>query len=218
MQRYTVYLYLETALHVSGGTSTHHQERLQLYLQHLVFVTPLLLSAATVEELEPVWVCSLGNEYWLVYTAESFNDNPTAFGDHRYGWSHGSSNSTSCNCTSSLFRYLNFITTSAESPLSQTLVARKIVEHFTGLSDISGFWEWARRASASCFVWRSVTWKLYYFVPSLLCQIRQDGDVNSHTAVSSPVVSWLRSWKVLVKLHLEDLRMFAKWLRHFRRV
>ena len=46
--------YLETALHVSGGTSTHHQERLQLYLQHLVFVTPLLLSAAIVEELEPV--------------------------------------------------------------------------------------------------------------------------------------------------------------------
>jgi hypothetical protein len=27
---------------------------LQLYLQHLVFVTPLLLSAAIVEELEPV--------------------------------------------------------------------------------------------------------------------------------------------------------------------
>jgi len=53
-QRYTVYLYLETALHVSGGTSTHHQERLQLYLHHLVFVTPLLLSAAIVEELEPV--------------------------------------------------------------------------------------------------------------------------------------------------------------------
>jgi hypothetical protein len=35
--------YLETALHVSGGTPTHHQERIQLYLQHLVFVTPLLL-------------------------------------------------------------------------------------------------------------------------------------------------------------------------------
>jgi hypothetical protein len=46
MQRYTVYLYLETALHVSGGTSTHNQERIQLYLQYLVFVTPLLLSAA----------------------------------------------------------------------------------------------------------------------------------------------------------------------------
>jgi hypothetical protein len=52
MQRYTVYLYLETALHVSGGTSTHHQERVQLYLQHLVFVIPL--SAAIAEELEPV--------------------------------------------------------------------------------------------------------------------------------------------------------------------
>ena len=54
MQSYTVYLYLETALHVSGGTSTHHQERIQLYLQHLVFVTPLLLSAAIVGELELV--------------------------------------------------------------------------------------------------------------------------------------------------------------------
>ena len=46
MQLYTVYLHLETALHVSGGTSTHHQERIQLCLQHLVFVTPLLLPAA----------------------------------------------------------------------------------------------------------------------------------------------------------------------------
>jgi len=70
MQLYTVYLYLETAVHVlggfgsspfgpdalrpyvSGGTSTHYQERIQLYLQHLVFVTPLLLPAAIVEELE----------------------------------------------------------------------------------------------------------------------------------------------------------------------
>jgi hypothetical protein len=46
--------YLETALHVSGGTSTHHQKRKQMYLQHLVFVTPFLLSAAIVEELELV--------------------------------------------------------------------------------------------------------------------------------------------------------------------
>jgi len=46
--------YLETALHVSGGTSTHHQKRVQLYLQHLVFVTPLLPTAAIVEELELV--------------------------------------------------------------------------------------------------------------------------------------------------------------------
>jgi hypothetical protein len=54
MQSSTVYLYLETALYVSGGTSAHHQKRIQLYLQHLVFVTSLLLSAAIVEELEPV--------------------------------------------------------------------------------------------------------------------------------------------------------------------
>jgi hypothetical protein len=54
MQHNTVYLYLETAIHVSDGTSNHHQESIQLYLQHLVFVTPLLLSAAIVEELEPV--------------------------------------------------------------------------------------------------------------------------------------------------------------------
>jgi hypothetical protein len=40
MQRYTVYLYLETALHVSGGISTHHHESIQLYLQHLVWRTP----------------------------------------------------------------------------------------------------------------------------------------------------------------------------------
>ena len=44
--------YLETALHVSGGTSTQHQERKQLYLQYLVFVTPLLLPATVVAELE----------------------------------------------------------------------------------------------------------------------------------------------------------------------
>jgi len=46
--------YLETAQHVSGGTSTHHQERKQLYLQHLIFVTTLGLPAAIVEELELV--------------------------------------------------------------------------------------------------------------------------------------------------------------------
>jgi len=49
-----ILFYLETALHVSGGTSTHHQERIQQYLQYLVFVTPLLLPAAIVEELELV--------------------------------------------------------------------------------------------------------------------------------------------------------------------
>ena len=52
MQRYTVYLYLENALRVSGLISTDHQEHTQLYLQHLVLVKPLLLPAAIVEELE----------------------------------------------------------------------------------------------------------------------------------------------------------------------
>ena len=45
--------YLESALRVSGGTITHHQEGKQMYLQRLVFVTPLLLSAP-VGELELV--------------------------------------------------------------------------------------------------------------------------------------------------------------------
>jgi len=54
VQLYRVYLYLETALRVLRSTSTHHQERIQLYQQHLVFDTPLLLSAAIVEELEAV--------------------------------------------------------------------------------------------------------------------------------------------------------------------
>jgi hypothetical protein len=52
MQRYTVYLSLKTALHVSGGVSTHHQEHTQLYLQHLALVKPLLLPVDIVEELE----------------------------------------------------------------------------------------------------------------------------------------------------------------------
>jgi hypothetical protein len=46
--------YLQTALHASGGTITHQQERKQLYLHHLVFVTSLLLSEDIVEEFELV--------------------------------------------------------------------------------------------------------------------------------------------------------------------
>jgi hypothetical protein len=67
MQRYTIYLHLETALHVSGGTSTHHQEGIQLYVQHLVFVTPLSPSAATMEELEPTGLRVL----WVAYVTHS---------------------------------------------------------------------------------------------------------------------------------------------------
>jgi hypothetical protein len=46
--------YLETALHISGGTTTHHQECKQPYLAHLVFVTRLLISTAIVGKLELV--------------------------------------------------------------------------------------------------------------------------------------------------------------------
>jgi hypothetical protein len=53
MENYTVYLNADTALHVLGFT-TSNQEYIQLYLQHLVFVTPLLLSATTMELLEQV--------------------------------------------------------------------------------------------------------------------------------------------------------------------
>jgi hypothetical protein len=61
--------YLETALHVSGGTTTHYQERKQLYLQHLVFVTMLLLPAAIVEELKrsSVYSCSFSILYSNIY-------------------------------------------------------------------------------------------------------------------------------------------------------
>ena len=46
MQLYTVYLYLETALHVSGGTSTNHQEHINYiysiwYLSHRYCYLPL---------------------------------------------------------------------------------------------------------------------------------------------------------------------------------
>jgi hypothetical protein len=67
MQNYTVYLYLETALHVLGGTSTHHQKHIQLYLQHLVFVTPLLLPAAIVEEWETGF-----SVLWVAYATDVF--------------------------------------------------------------------------------------------------------------------------------------------------
>jgi hypothetical protein len=51
----TQFIYFcKTALHVSGGNSTHHQEHTQLYLQYLVLVKPSLLFAAIVEELELV--------------------------------------------------------------------------------------------------------------------------------------------------------------------
>jgi len=37
----------KSAVHVSGGNIAHHQGHKQLYLQHLVFITSLLLPAAS---------------------------------------------------------------------------------------------------------------------------------------------------------------------------
>jgi hypothetical protein len=53
MQRYTIRLFLQNALHVLGGSSAHHQE-LKLYTQHRVFVKPLLLPLAVVEEFPKI--------------------------------------------------------------------------------------------------------------------------------------------------------------------
>jgi hypothetical protein len=58
--------YLETAVHILGGTTTHHQER-KLYLQHLVFVTPLLLPAVTVRQIPDAVdtvLCALNGGWW----------------------------------------------------------------------------------------------------------------------------------------------------------
>jgi hypothetical protein len=38
MRLYTVYLLLQTTLHVSASDATHHQEHIQLHSQHLVLV------------------------------------------------------------------------------------------------------------------------------------------------------------------------------------
>jgi hypothetical protein len=46
MQRYTVYLYLETALHASGDTSIHHQERIQL-AHTIVSTAPVICHTVT---------------------------------------------------------------------------------------------------------------------------------------------------------------------------
>jgi len=57
MQRYTDYFIWKLLCMFRVVPSPIIQGRKQLYLQHLVFVTPLLLFAAIVEELEPVLMC-----------------------------------------------------------------------------------------------------------------------------------------------------------------
>ena len=78
MQRYTVYLYLEIALHVSGGISTHHQEHTQLYQQYLVLSNRycyLPLAAGSNNGLIDTVVCAPGDG-WRHHTkhVEQFPD------------------------------------------------------------------------------------------------------------------------------------------------
>jgi len=54
MQRYTVYFIWKLLYMFRAVAPPIHQERRKLYLQNLVFVTPLLLSVAIVEEFELV--------------------------------------------------------------------------------------------------------------------------------------------------------------------
>ena len=77
--------YLETALHVSGGTLTNHQERKQLYLQHLVFVTPLLLPAAIAAV--DTDVCAPDDGWWyLPKHVEQFPDKINCVTLHLVGY------------------------------------------------------------------------------------------------------------------------------------
>jgi len=48
MEQYTLYLYLQTALHVSGAIPTHHQQLISLYLQYLALLRPILLPVTNV--------------------------------------------------------------------------------------------------------------------------------------------------------------------------
>jgi len=70
--------YLETALHVSAGNTTHHQERRQLYQQRLVLVRPLLLPAAIaagssngVKNTRCCRYSCLRSWWWVVLPAET---------------------------------------------------------------------------------------------------------------------------------------------------
>jgi len=54
MQRYTIYLFLWNALHVSGGSSAHHQALKNCIYSIGYFVKSLLLPATVVEEMENI--------------------------------------------------------------------------------------------------------------------------------------------------------------------
>ena len=65
MRQYIVYLYLQTALHVSGGISTHHQELITLYLQYLAVLRPLLLPVVNVTGWEMQFTFTTGSNKGL---------------------------------------------------------------------------------------------------------------------------------------------------------
>jgi hypothetical protein len=60
-----IYIRQDVTLHslFYQETSTHHQERKQLYLQHLVFVTPVLLRAAAAAGSSSV-LCAPDDGWW----------------------------------------------------------------------------------------------------------------------------------------------------------
>jgi hypothetical protein len=61
-----ILFYLETAIHVSGGTSTHQQERKQLYLQHLVFVTVVAVTVRQIPDAAVTVVCA-PDDGWIYH-------------------------------------------------------------------------------------------------------------------------------------------------------
>jgi len=68
MQQYTVYLHLQTDVHVSRGISTYHQELISLYLQYLA-----LLRLQRIKLLLNVYVISIQHKDLLVTLSFSTN-------------------------------------------------------------------------------------------------------------------------------------------------
>jgi hypothetical protein len=73
MQCYAVYFIWKLLYIFWGGATTQHQERKQLYLQHMIVVTSLLLPAAiaagsnnglTISDTVDTVVCALDDGWW----------------------------------------------------------------------------------------------------------------------------------------------------------
>ena len=71
MQQHTVYLYLSTALHVSGGISYNHQELISLCLQYLALRRPVVIvngsSNGTASGTDHM-ICTRGCNYSFMYS------------------------------------------------------------------------------------------------------------------------------------------------------